>query len=649
MDPLTSFFTLANVYDPQKAAAIQEQGAERETNRLARQVQQTQLRDWLRDKEVQKMVSAGMVAPGAVMPGSTDQPVNQLAPPPQGAPPAAAANLLAPKPPAVQGGVGAGVAMPTSPMAAEQPAAPAAPATPAPQPGMLQRQLAVYQQMKADGKIEDYEYGKLVTEAVTASNAKAAADLEQFSKLAEMVKKAGGPAKFGALVSSGMFDGIAPPETLAKLKQIDYSKMKEEPDFTEYELPSGGRLVSGRDADGKPYTHVMPAEKSLSAEQLTAKSLEEKLGRKPTATEIKTEMDAGKSKTPEQLRAVFTDTKLPPGARDKAWNDFKLGATPAQFQAIAVDKTLPAEYRAFAQSVLDAEDKRKAKQTQVSVNIRNPGGDAAESFSKWSPEDKQFWFETKQKTGETPNFGWGKAAAQSRAQFSREYAQWARGQGLTPAEAGAGKEEFKADAGSLKFVTKQLDASGAFIKTIDNNIDQLERHVTSMSKTLNLDRNRLLNMGTRDFNRKLVGNANINIYDMLVAAISTENAKLQAGGAGSVAQVAEGARAEMAKIHDNNLPVSEMIKLMKATREEGGNRIKALHDQRGDIQKRMRGGGGAGQPEARISQAARRIASDMRNNWSDNARQTQVYNNLKKQGYSDKEIGTAFAQAKGGR
>src|SRR5512138_2854054 len=102
MDPLTSFFTLANIYDPQKAGAIQEQGAERETNRLARQVQETQLKDWLRDKEVQKMVMGGMVAPGAVMPGSTDQPVNQLAP----APSAAATNLLAPKPPVVQGGVG---------------------------------------------------------------------------------------------------------------------------------------------------------------------------------------------------------------------------------------------------------------------------------------------------------------------------------------------------------------------------------------------------------------------------------------------------------------------------------------------------------------------------------------------------------------
>jgi hypothetical protein len=77
---------------------------------------------------------------------------------------------------------------------------------------------------------------------------------------------------------------------------------------------------------------------------------------------------------------------------------------------------------------------------------------------------------------------------------------------------------------------------------------------------------------------------------MLVSAISTENAKLQSGGAGSVAQVAESARIDMKRIHDDNLPVSEMIKLMKATRQEGGNRIKALNDTRNEIKQRMGGG-----------------------------------------------------------
>jgi len=283
---------------------------------------------------------------------------------------------------------------------------------------------------------------------------------------------------------------------------------------------------------------------------------------------------------------------------------------------------------------------------KFTFDLKNSGTQPPDSFTAWSKEDKQWWFENKKATGEKPDFGWGKEAGRSRTQFAKEYSQWAQGKGISGAEAGADTQSFKADAGSLKFNTKQLDASSSFVRTIDNNIDQLEKHITTMSKTLNLDRNRILNMGTRDFNKKLVGVANINIYDMLVSAISTENAKLQAGGAGSVAQVSEGARVDMDKIHDKNLPLSEMMKLMAATRQEGGNRIKALKDTGAEIKQRMAGGKEPAAPP-HIGQAAKWITSDMHGRWSDAGRQEAVYKNLKRRGYDDAEIGQAFQRAKG--
>jgi len=199
--------------------------------------------------EVNKMVDTGvgrnLLAQQAPPPAAPQQPVmqqsqgvqNNLAPPPQ---------------PGRMNGQIADMAM-TPPLGA---------APPAPeQQSQLQQQLATYKSLREDNKIDDAEYGKLVTTALTSSNAQAGAELEQFGKLTEMVKKGGGPAKFGELVNSGFFDGIAPPATLQKLKSIDYSKMKAEADFTEYELPSGVKLVSGRDADGKPYIHVLPTTK----------------------------------------------------------------------------------------------------------------------------------------------------------------------------------------------------------------------------------------------------------------------------------------------------------------------------------------------------------------------------------------------------
>lgn len=139
--------------------------------------------------------------------------------------------------------------------------------------------------------------------------------------------------------------------------------------------------------------------------------------------------------------------------------------------------------------------------------------------------------------------------------------------------------ESKASSTSLSFITKQLDMTESFIKTIDNNIDQFKNHITDMATRHNVDRGRLMNMGVRTYLKKFEGDADVNIYDMLVNAISTENAKLQAGGAGSVAQVAEGARTEMEKVHDKDMPIKEMLKLMEATRKEGDNRYKAMKDQ----------------------------------------------------------------------
>lgn len=129
------------------------------------------------------------------------------------------------------------------------------------------------------------------------------------------------------------------------------------------------------------------------------------------------------------------------------------------------------------------------------------------------------------------------------------------------------------------FVDKQLNMSESFISTIDANIAMFNDHIREMAKTHAMPENKIMNMGVREY-LKLVGDSDVNIYDMLINAISTENAKLVSGGAGSVAQVAEGARTEMDKIHNKNLPMKDMVKLLESTRREGQNRVDALTKQR---------------------------------------------------------------------
>jgi hypothetical protein len=308
-----------------------------------------------------------------------------------------------------------------------------------------------------------------------------------------------------------------------------------------------------------------------------------------------------------------------------------------------------------AGKVWDARKVSNSQQrTKFTFDLKNSGmdmGGESDGFRSYTPQMQEQAFKDRQLG--TYKYPSGMKSLSEKQAFDKLYYQWRVDGGVGASDVIADRASAKADTASLSFNTKQLDASKSFIKTIDNNIDQLESHITEMSKTLNLDRNRVLNMGTRDFNKKLVGVGNINIYDMLVSAISTENAKLQAGGAGSVAQVSEGARVDMERIHDKNLPVSEMLKLMSATRKEGGNRIKALVDTGDEISKRMRGSGG-GKPTSEnpaiphFDSAKARTANYMGGQWGNLNRKKAMWDTLKKAGYSDAHAVAIYDAAKGG-
>ena len=68
----------------------------------------------------------------------------------------------------------------------------------------------------------------------------------------------------------------------------------------------------------------------------------------------------------------------------------------------------------------------------------------ADDFKGWDKETKLWHFERLKSTGEKPDFGWGKDAGRSRAQFQREYGELNIGKGVSGAEAGAVSSEFKA-------------------------------------------------------------------------------------------------------------------------------------------------------------------------------------------------------------
>jgi hypothetical protein len=160
-------------------------------------------------------------------------------------------------------------------------------------------------------------------------------------------------------------------------------------------------------------------------------------------------------------------------------------------------------------------------------------------------------------------------------------------------------------------VTQGLSES--FLGTIDNNIALLQTHLKDVAKRLNLDHSRLVNMPIQEFEQRVKGSSDVSIKQMLTSAISDETAKLQQGGAGSVAQVAQTASARMHKIYDDNMPVSELMKLMDWSSKEGGSRTKALSTTRENLQKKadqyLHPDGGGKKPPVSLEEYAKTVSA----------------------------------------
>lgn len=222
------------------------------------------------------------------------------------------------------------------------------------------------------------------------------------------------------------------------------------------------------------------------------------------------------------------------------------------------------------------------------VDLKPPKKSSAHGAGGWEASDEDVRAAARAVLEKRRTLGSVEARGGLRTRVQAEVERLSRAEGMEPINYNADETDAKSARASQVFTTKQMDATESFLRTIDNNIGQLEDHIKQFASRHGMDENRVLNMGIRAFNEKLIGDADFNIYDMLTSAISTENAKLQAGGAQSVAQVAEGMRTDMGRIHDKNLPVSEMLKLMRATRREGENRKRAISDQLETTRERSR-------------------------------------------------------------
>lgn len=205
------------------------------------------------------------------------------------------------------------------------------------------------------------------------------------------------------------------------------------------------------------------------------------------------------------------------------------------------------------------------KRAQININM---GG--ADPFSKWAPEEKQFFFDQYLSNGTMPQFGRGDNA--SRRQFQKEMAAYANGKGIDGFDIQVNKADYGALKGSLNFQQKSFNMASSFANNLNGQLNKVDK----LMQELNRSGIRAVDLPLRTIKTKIVGSGNERVLDSYLTEISNEIGKLSTGSQASVAELSIGAQEKWNQIHDPNLSLGELRKVLDATREQANIRMKSL-------------------------------------------------------------------------
>lgn len=189
-------------------------------------------------------------------------------------------------------------------------------------------------------------------------------------------------------------------------------------------------------------------------------------------------------------------------------------------------------------------------------------------FSKWSAQEKQTAFELMER-GIKPNFGWGDK--KNRSQFEREFLKFEVSKGKTGAQVATILSAFKTESQALSAQEKQYGPMIGFVENLNMQIDRVKEIRGELSR---FD-TRLLNIPWRKLQKEAIGKPYENIVEMYTTDLANDIAKLSTGSQASIRELSESAQKHWFKIHDLNLSIDDLIKVLDETKRAGDMRIKS--------------------------------------------------------------------------
>ena len=258
-----------------------------------------------------------------------------------------------------------------------------------------------------------------------------------------------------------------------------------------------------------------------------------------------------------------------------------------------------------AGSLSGLERTRQAKENMVSVNVDGKEmklspkdyinwaknqKETGETFANLAPDKKDIWYEQYKVTGKLPPFAW--KDKEGRDSFIEGYADYLASTGTSGIDAAVEKAKYSANSSALRDLTKREQLVSSFTNRIDANSKVVENLARKYEQT----NSRLLNVPINALKAQL-GSGEWQSLNLALTSLSNEIAKVESGSLG-IAEVSVSQAERMAKIHDPNLSVNDLMKVINTGKELSKTSKQAFKQQKMDLETEMKGKSGEGETPA---------------------------------------------------
>lgn len=216
------------------------------------------------------------------------------------------------------------------------------------------------------------------------------------------------------------------------------------------------------------------------------------------------------------------------------------------------------------------------------------GGSLGEGWTDLTPEDKDVWYNMYiTDPRNVPPFAY--RDKESRTEWARGIADFAQRNNLGNGDIFAQRAEKDALSGSLKNQERIYGSMGQFVGNLNLQIDKVKR---IMNDAISRVGARIVDLPRREWITRFEGSGNERVLESYLLEISSEIGKLSTGSQASVSELSASARERWDKIHDPNLSLGELVKILDATREQADLRQKSAKSNIDDTHDRIRKIGG---------------------------------------------------------